>query len=367
MKIIEKAIKTLLDKNPFYAHFFLNSKIEYDKYDVPTAAAALTASHTLLVFNTKWIEKHTLTEVCAIVEHEVDHILFDHISVMKYDTLINKEVANIAFDGSINQYIQGLPAEGTTLAQMERITKRKLLPLQNWEYYYRELMVNAKQAQGVKGHDDHDANIPNQCKPGEGKEILRSSIDKAVKAARGNVPQHVMKTLGDLSAASALPWQQILANFVSRATSSITKNTRKKINRRFGLEHPGKIKKRELTLGVCVDSSGSVSDESYTAFMNEITRISKLAGSVFIIDADCAVQNIQTVKKGKPLKRERYGHGGTAYSPAIEEAKKRKCDAILYFGDMDAADKPENPGVPFLWVIVGNQEPPASFGQQVRL
>ncbi len=367
MKSIEKAIKTLLDKNPFYAHFFLNSKIEYDKYGVPTAGAALTPTNTVIVFNTTYIDSLTQEEVCAVVEHEVDHILFDHVSAMKHDKMLNKDVANVAMDGAINQYIQNIPEGGITLKMLEKITGGKLEPLQDWEYYYAKLIPHAKKMEGMRGHDDHDADIPSQCKPGEGREVLRSSLDKAVKASKGNVPKHVAKTLSDLSAPSTLPWKQILANFVSRSTASITKNTRKKSNRRFGLEQPGKVKKRELTLGVCVDSSGSISDEAYLAFMAEIERISKIVGTTYVIDADCVVQNVQTVSKNKQLKKERYGNGGTAYSPAIKEAVRLKCDAIIYFGDFDSSDTPENPNKPFLWVGVGTQEPPAKFGTCVRL
>jgi predicted metal-dependent peptidase len=154
---------------------------------------------------------------------------------------------------------------------------------------------------------------------------------------------------------------------VARSISTTTKNTRKKINRRFGLEQPGKKKKRELTLGVCVDSSGSVSDEAFQSFLTEVSRISQICQTTYLVDADCVVQNVDVIKKGKKVKNQRSGSGGTAYQPAIDKCLELKCDAIVYFGDADSSDIPKNPNIPFLWVIVGNQNPPGNFGSVVRL
>lgn len=367
MKKIEKAIKLLLNHHPFYAHFFLNSKIVYDKYNVGTAGAAITPTGVIMAFDTKFVESLTYEEVAAVIEHEVLHILFDHISTMKHDPLIDKHVSNIAMDCSINQYIQSLPKGCVTLDVVNKITKKKLNAHENWEYYYGHLMQVKNKMQGTKNHDNHEMNVPDQCKPGEGKQVLRSAMDTAIKASKGNVPSHVMKVLDGLNPDSQLPWKQILANFVASAASSVSRNTRKKINRRYGTDQPGKKKHRELTLGVCTDSSGSVSDDSYQKFMGEIVRIAKLCNTVYLVDADCQVQNVEKLTKHSKVKNQRYGNGGTAYQPAIDECLKRQCDAIIYFGDMDAADTPTPPGRPFLWVAVGESPPPANFGTIVRL
>lgn len=368
MKILEKSIRMLLENNPFYAHFFLNSKISYDQYGVPTAAAAVTASGTQMVFNSKFIESLTPEEVCGVIEHEVMHILLDHVSVMRHDDMLDKHVANIAMDCAINQWIRSLPHGSITLDSIKKLTKDPNLEQdQTWEYYYQKLVARKEQLLKMFPLDDHGAGIPGQIKQGAGQEVIRSAVDKAIKSSAGNVPSQVLKVFDALSAECQISWKQILANFVASASSNTTRATRKKSNRRFGIDQPGKLKKRELVLGVCTDSSGSVSDEDYKKFMVEISRISKLCNTTYIIDADCEVQDIQKVTKGRPVKAERRGCGGTAYQPAISECVKMKCDAIVYFGDMDSADHPSDPGKPFLWVIVGGGNPPAKFGSEVRL
>jgi predicted metal-dependent peptidase len=200
-----------------------------------------------------------------------------------------------------------------------------------------------------------------------GKEVLQDAIGKSIKDACGNIPDVVSKIFDSMRSESKVPWQQVLANFVARSSSNTTQSTRKRSNRRFGIDQPGKKKKRELTLGVCVDSSGSVSDESYEKFLNEIIRITKFCQKVYFVEADCVVQNVDILKKNTKNHLKRNGNGGTAYQPAIDKCVELNCDAIVYFGDFDTSDTPTNPGRPFLWVGVGNSPKPGNFGGEIRL
>ena len=135
----------------------------------------------------------------------------------------------------------------------------------------------------------------------------------------------------------------------------------------FGCVKFQPMKEHEDILVFCFDSSGSVSDEDYAKFMDEIMDIQKHCSKVYLIQADCEVNKVETLTKKTKLNRERAGYGGTAYTPALNKCKELGCDAILYFGDMDCADNPENPNIPLMWVIVGNQNPPATFGSSIRL
>lgn len=367
---LEKAVNLLLKNNPFYAHFFMQCQIRYTK-DIPTAGASLGRSGPILYFNMDWMASLSIESQCAVIEHEILHILFEHILVVKEETHIIPKLANIAMDCTINQYIENLPKEAVTLAQMQKICKADLEAFQTWEYYYSKLLQSPNVT--VVPFDSHDKWEEGEKEDGkpmsqsEKQAAVKAAAGEAVRQSKGNLPQGIDKVLDALNTPSKLSWKQLLSNFVARNTASLTINTRKKANRRYGFDFPGKKKKRELTLGVCVDSSGSINDEDFTSFLNEVCRISSLCKTVYLIDADCQVQSVQVLKKGKKPKFNRNGSGGTAYQPAIDECIKRNCDAIVYFGDFDTSDTPENPNRPFLWVGVGNQEPPGSFGSVVRL
>lgn len=373
MSRLEKPIYALLKNEPFFAHFLLGCRFTFDHPKVKTAGVSVQRGEINFFIDSEWYFSRTLTEQSAVLKHEVFHLLLEHCGP-RGKSVDNKAAANIAMDCAINQHIPGLPVGAVTLQMLEKLVKKPLSSFQNWEYYYNEMKAAIKEA-----NEPHDHDVMQEGENGnEESDFLSEQIGmavkdaagKAVQAACGNIPDALVSVLGALNKAARIPWKQQLRNFVSSARSAKSKNTRMKPNRRFDLEQPGKKKIRELVLGVCCDSSGSVSDESYSDFMAEIAQIIKSTKITYLVDADCAVQKINIIRDGKAkpgVLTTRNGGGGTAYQPAIDECMKRKCDAIIYFGDFDTADLPKNPGVPFIWVGVGSSPPPADFGKVIRL
>src|ERR1035437_1224959 len=340
MNQIEKAIHKLLNEKPFYAHFFLRSQVIYDDPKIPTAAAEVSREGLRLYFNNKYLSENTPEAVAGVIEHEVLHLLFEHTVVM-HDKTLNKLVANVAMDASINQYITTLPEGCISIDGLNKELGMNLPKEETWEYYYYKLLQKAEELQknGTGPMDVHGVGSEDAADPQFAKEILRQAMDQAVKSAAGNLPKEVAKVYTSLKPSTQISWKQVLANFIARHVSSSTRGSRKKRNRRFGLDQPGKVKKRELVLGICNDSSGSVSDDDYEKFMAEASRAIPHCNTTYVIDADCQVHDIQKLTKNKKLRMKRTGCGGTAYQPAITKCLELGCEAIVYFGDMDAADR----------------------------
>lgn len=375
---LENVIYRLLQTEPFFAHFILGLRVEFDTHNVPTAGVSVQEGQICLVINSEFFFSLSLAQQCAVLKHEIMHLLLEHCTIRCYGKE-NLMAKNIAMDCAINQYITDLPDGGVTLWKLEAQLKLKLAPEEAWEYYYEKI----KQSPEIKKIFSPNHEFMNGSNSGEerldkeaqeqahqlAKAAIKDAANKATTAAAGNVPEHVAKLLGQLNKVAALPWKKLLRNLIASSRSVERKNTRMRADRRFGLDVPGKKKLRRLKLAVCCDSSGSVSDEAYSAFMTEIVSIAKETTSTWLIDADCAVQNTMELKGGiVPSKaKQRHGNGGTAYQPAITAAAQKGVDAIIYFGDMDSADVPENPGVPLIWAIVGQQNPPAAFGTALRL
>lgn len=375
MQFLEKGIYRLLQSEPFYAHFILNSRIlfDYKKDEITTAAAATVNGTTVLIFNSEFMNSLPLPEVVSILKHEILHLLLNHTKGrfdIKNNGLDNPHNLNIAMDCAINQHIQNLPKKAVTLESLQKCVKVKLEAFQTAEYYFDAIKDHSDQSKISKMNtlDNHNPNIPDKdTTPEQQRVAVQSTASKALTQAKGNVSNNLLKVLTNLNQESKVNWKQILRNFVSRSTSSFSINTRKKVNRRFDLDFPGKKKKRELTLGVCVDSSGSISDEQYMLFLNEVSFITKDTALVYLIHADSEVNKVDTLKKKKIPPRERHGNGGTAYGPALKKSVELGCDAVIYFGDMDCADIPENPGKPVLWVTVSSEDKPGNFGHILRL
>jgi len=367
---IEKPIYHLLKNEPFYAHFILGSKITFDNPQVKTAGAAVTKNGVQFFIDSGWFFTKTIDEQVAVLKHEVLHVALLHCGSRGGDKS-NRMAKNVAMDCAINQYIKDLPEGCVTLSSLEEICKKRLEPFETWEYYYEQIKQNVEPSNDPHDHDAMEGSEQlTDAEKEQLKATVKDAVNKATKSAAGNVPKELASIISEMNAASQISWKQQLRNIVAKARSIKRKNTRMKINRRFDLDQPGKKKEQELIVGVCVDSSGSVSNESYALFMSEIYHLAKNTSITYLIEADCEVQKVDVIKGGKPkagVLTKRNGSGGTAYQPAITECIKRKCDVIVYLGDMDSADTPTNPGVPFIWVRVGSSEPPGNFGRVLDL
>lgn len=371
MKDLDRIIFDLLQDEPFYAHFILNSRIVFDKYGVDTAGAAVVNGGTVLIFNTKFMESLSLEAKTCVLKHEILHLLLGHHGRGKE---FHKMLFNLSTDCALNQYIKDINVhlpQAISVSSLEKLCGETLEAFQTSEYYYAKLLQKAEQvkASRLSTLDDHDLDVPGQ----ESNESIRKAVianvsEKSKEMSKGNISQDLAKLVGSLVGQSQLNWKQILRNFVSKSISINTTPTRKKPHRRFDLDFPGKKKKKELTLGVCIDVSGSISDEMFASFMQEVLSLVKNTNMAYLIHADCEIKHIEILKPNSKIDMIRHGNGGTAYNPALVECRARKCDAILYFGDFDCADVPEDPGIPVLWVGTNpNVKPPGNFGSVIYL
>lgn len=369
---IQKAVLSLTKSDPWFAHFIMESRITIDAMlrfyppDNRTACVSVVNGVPTIDFCSEYLDRISSEELVGVLKHEVMHLVHDHLTDTKEEKR-DPYLSNIAQDAAINQYIATIPQGCVTVEALEKAVGKKLLRDETSDYYYEHLLNKKKELEkaGLKTVDEHGIEMPGA----DSKEVARGVVNRVAKnalnRAAGNAPEHILGAIDKLGEAK-LPWKTLLRNSVMSQVSRKTQSTTKKINRRFALPVPGKKHKREMTLGVCVDESGSVSDEQLTAFMSEIKAIAKSVTKTWLVHADCAVAAVEDLSKAK-LNPTRRASGGTAYQPAIDKCVELKCNMIIYFGDFDTADLPKDPKVPFLWVGVGNSPAPAQFGKVIRL
>lgn len=398
MKKINQAIAALLHVEPFYGHLILNMRITKD--DTCPSAGVYITDKVNLVYNEAFVENLSLNHACKLLKHECEHIFREHISRAKQIGAVSKELHkrfNIATDATINRNdLKDFTATvgGVSVAKLNEMlqgyidtfnqkpenksnqkTFSAMAEGQLAEYYYNRIIEFAEQnAEALPESGDgmgETVDDHSQWEKSEGnaevqKEVVKGAVNNAVKQAGGigSVSGDIASIVAKLNE-SQVNWRQQLRQFFVNTQKSLKISTRKRRNRRYGILQPGAKRKPELHIGLLVDTSGSVSDKELAMFWTEMEAIHKCGVVVTVIEADCDVKNVYDFdpKKQPDLK----GRGGTAYNPAIEKAIELKVDGIIYFGDMDAADKPIDPKKPFLWAIVRNSPPPASFGKAIYL
>jgi predicted metal-dependent peptidase len=362
---------------------------------VPSAGVSITDKINLF-YNEAWIESLDLIDVVKVLKHECGHILQEHIIRAKQIGIVNSELHkrfNLATDATINTHDLVPTVEkigGVTVDTLNEKLKqmiddanskdkgsRKFSPMKEGEiaeYYYNKINEFAEENSDIlpEGNgfgdtmDDHSTWEESDGNEEMQKEVAKQAVNESVKSCGGigNIPGEIASLVAELNR-SQVNWKQQLRQFYVNTLKSTKLATRKRRNRRYGILQPGVKKKPELHLGLCVDTSGSVSDEELTLFWEEMKAIYSCGVKITVIEADCVVQNVYEFE-GKKTPEFR-GRGGTSYNPAIKKALELKVDGILYCGDFDTADIPENPKKPFLWVGVRNSPPPADFGKVIYL
>ncbi len=371
---VSQAIVRLFEHEMFYAEIIMSMR-RITSHRVPTAGVCIKDQIELYI-NPDFFDALTIDEGAAVLKHEAEHILRDHISRMKdyapeiyndskdlADNIINNmkhKALNIAADCAINCHIKGLP-EGSVYPKMF-----DLIDNQTTEWYIDQLKDNEKMKQKM-GFDDHSIWGDSEGEKEIIKEKIRQAIDQAASKTRaaGRMTSDNELAVSSLNKAS-INWKQQLRRFVAKTIETRVESSKKKRNRRYGIIIPGSVKLEDLHIGVAIDTSGSVSDDALIQFMAEIGQIAKYA-KVTVVEADSEIKNSYVFKPKKTYNVK--GRGGTAYQPALTYYNDTDVDALIYFGDMDNYDSEvlTKPKYPVLWAIVGNSNPPASFGAQIRI
>lgn len=373
----------------FYAHFLMRMNVQWtDKIGgkpLPTAAVSITDRINLYINPTYFL---SLTPKAALdlLEHEIEHVIYmhplrarDYISTDK-NAAGRMKCANIAMDANINEDKQASAnANGwITIAglnkQLKEIGSRfQLDPKDPWEVHYEKLMQaskeNPEKGEGGEGfgdtQDDHEIWGESTQSKEVAEGIVRDTANKAQNATGiGNMPQDMLREIANMNKAS-VNWKQQMRQFATSQQRFDFEKTRNRRNRRYGVIQPGRKKKPKLKICVINDESGSVSDNAFAQYGAELKEIHKMDVEITVIASDMQVHAVYDFDPKKPWVR--TAGGGTAYQPGIDKAMELKADAIFYFGDMDSADTPRDPGVPFLWCVVGSQNPPANFGKVIRV
>lgn len=384
MKIIDKIIvKYLLstdqDCRVFFASLLTLMK-KTSTTDIPTMAVTIMDGQLHLLYNelfvTSIIDKYGVDKIKGILEHELLHVVYEHLNKLtKYNRIA--KLYNISCDLAINQLIDKnlLPEFCPTFTKEGVSWNNKLLYPEQFnlpknkdsEFYYNELLKKANKNKGKQGDskgtdskgtdkvsgdttddnrgkcrtiDDHSTWSKISESSQLSKEIVKNAVREAyknTKKLRGTVSGNLAEMVQELLAPPTLNWKQLLRQYIGASIKAGFKSSWKRPNRRFSAsdEFKGKTAKRAIRVLVGVDTSGSVSNKDFQDFLGELKGIMNIYKcNMDIVQCDTDIKKKETLRPYSKFNIKFVGRGGTYFTPVVDlYNKSSEYDLLIYFTD----------------------------------
>ena len=204
---VERAVISLLRKEPFYAHLLTSLKRLYGN-EVQTAAVSATGAGVTLWVNPRFFCKEVnAAERIAVLKHEMLHLLFKH-PWRDASKMPDADLRNIAADLVVNQFITPwkLPAG---CIELSTVLGAGLEPDQTMEWYYNKLRQWAKSSgadwmdnQSLPSGHPHDGGEDSHNEETSGNEQDPKSPDEDASMKDG-VARHRSQVREQLEKANA--------------------------------------------------------------------------------------------------------------------------------------------------------------------
>ena len=370
----------LLQNEPFYAA--ISRRVNKSSSTaLPTAGVRIDkeSKQFEMLYNPSFFEGLTDPEKAAVLRHEFDHLVFDHVTGRLPAEGMTK-MWNIATDLAINSHIPHIPKIACIPGEgpFAHLEKGKAA-----EFYFDELRKQQEQKQqeqdkqkGEKGEgepsdgnggdglpdtfDDHSGwseqdgdmdNTTNEIAKERLKEAIKQAAEECSKSNNwGSVSAEQRKRIMD-SLQTSVDWRKMLRYFVKTSQRCDKSSTVRRINKRFPRIHAGKKVNRIAKIAISIDQSGSVSDAMLALFFSELNNLSAIATfTVIPFDTEVKDSLVYEWKKGTKKAWERVMCGGTDFNaPTKWVNKSGEFDGHIVLTDM-CAPKPVPSSVPRMWM-----------------
>lgn len=279
--IIDKIIVArvgLLLRHPFFGNMATRLKIEEAEEWCGTAAT--DGRH--IWFNREFFEKMTTKQIEFVIAHEILHNVFDHMSRREGR---NPRIFNIAADYAVNGQLVRDKIGDHQVPDIKIFHDPQYYGMSAEEIYdkiYDEMDEQELEALGQL-LDDHidwekegSGNRPQYSKDELKKirdEIREATIQAANAAGAGNTPASVQRMIKELTEPK-MNWREILRQQIqSVIRSDFTFQRPNRKGWHLGAVLPGMNFEETIDIAVCIDMSGSVTNDMAKDFLSEIKGI----------------------------------------------------------------------------------------------
>lgn len=377
---------------PYFAMGIFQMVLRESK-EVPTMGVS---QNWYCYFNPDFVAKCSVDELAGVVIHEYYHLMRRHFKRCKAIGGI-PEVWNIAGDFAINDDLKNcnipLPKDALFPAQM-KFPEGKLE-----EWYYEELMKNAKPQSGGEGEDGDGEGkkqqrpggscADGQCKPWEKDEKQMSEVEKELiirETARqvqrkasdkscGTIPAGLVRWADDALQPPKVDWRQELSACVRNSAAQVAGQvdySRSRPSRRqsaYGNISMPAMVKYIPSVACIVDTSGSMGDTELNKCLSEVDGICKAIGcEVTVFGCDTEATEGRKVRAANQARNQMRGGGGTDMGNGLRAAEKLRPNIAVVVTDGYTPWPESNPLSAIVIVcIIGNGPGAPAWARTVRV
>ena len=388
-RALENAVVGLLKRKPFYGHLLLGFR---RRLAAGRSAVGVTLANgvPILAVDPARFAHYAAKEQQALLEHGIKHLL--HLHPLR-GRGIHRLTWDVAADLAINPFIDNLPS-GAPRPESYKLEAglaaeeyaRLLTPRFDTGNLEGDGIGNASQdgggqhgaggaeplpQQAAAPIDDHtlwgEADSTPECLA---EQAVRDLVREAHRKAHGEVPEDVRDLVRGWLAPPAIPWRQVLRQFVGTAGRIGRQSTWQRQHRRFLYNTPGSRKRRQLNLLVAIDVSESTDEGPVReAFARELLQIAGGRDSrITVLYAHSRIRRIDRFRSSQAVAEIVHGGGFTDLRPVFAYAREMHPlpAAIVYLTD-GYGPAPETMEFPTLWVLTPEGRRPVSWGVELRL
>lgn len=386
---LENAVVRLLKSKPFYGHLLLAFRRRIGAGRCAVGVTIANGTPILAVDPGKFCV-YTADEQRAMLEHGIKHLL--HLHPVR-GRGVHRLTWDVACDLALNPFIEKMP-DGAPRPQSFQLEEglaaeeyaRLLKPRFDTGNLEGDGLGNASQDTGgqhgvgrdelakqdaVSPIDDHriwsEAESTPECLA---EQAVRDLVREAHRKAHGEVPDDVKDVVQGWLAPPAIPWRQILQQFIGSAGRIGRQSTWQRQHRRFQYHTPGSRKRRRLNLLVAIDVSESTDEGPVReSFARELLQIARGRESrITVLYAHSRIRRIDQFCSSQAVAEVVHGGGFTDLRPVFEYAQKMqpRPAAIIYLTD-GYGPAPVDMEFPTLWVLTADGQKPVEWGVELRL
>lgn len=377
MSIVDKTIKRIINKQPFFTSLVLALQPIEEK-EIPT----LGTDGIKLYYNPDFFNKLTEDEQCAVVLHETLHCSFFH---MWRRGSRKPEKWNIATDYAINPMVDenfklpegalldskyyGLSAE-TIYDQIKdkKQKSQKWCDKGHWDDKKngkgkgksQGVINKIKKAMGV-GKEAKDEKREKEWAETMGKESTKRKwkelFEKNFLENYGKAPDSIKRVIEKEYYIPTVDWASLVSNILSEDFSDYSFNNPDRRYSGADFVLPGMFSLDKVKDVVfAYDTSGSITPEDLNSYyietMSLFENFSNLNGWIAVCDA--YLHHFSEITHQASFEDFRFtGGGGTNFNPVFEKIKEKgmKPKALFYFTDTYGDFPREDPGYPVYWLV----------------